>query len=179
MTSRRWRLYAMGFAAFAVFVLMLEVFPRTVEAVSLGRQWVELRDGSGDDVAMDAERVQLGRERVELRQELGERVAQHDGQSHLSVVISALQQAAEEAGVVVVRIEPGEVAEQGRRSLQPIRTVVRGSGHAVGRFVDELERSGALLTVKTLAVTGPEFEPGTAEATVEMEAIRLGMERGG
>lgn len=161
-------------ALFCLVVLLLEVIPRTSEAVESAGEWIDIRSERVAPASFEAERTLLEQERERLHQRMDDD-APHEltSENQLTGVLGALRVAAEETGADLVKIEPGESVTDEFGTRIPVSVVVTGSGHTVAGFVDHVERAAELIQIVGLDATGPGLVGGgTTETAMELFAIR-------
>ncbi|MEM1055068.1 MAG: hypothetical protein AAGI52_06040 [Bacteroidota bacterium] len=162
----RWALWGVGVLLAAV--VFLEVLPGVA---GIWRDLGTLRAREADverAQTAGAEIVRLDAEGERLEQALAVSLGVEGAQSSATAVgpLGALRQSAAQAGVRVIRVEPDD---------DEVEVRVEGDGHAVGRFVDELERGARLARVQTLAVRGPGTRANAqTEATLIVEFAEIG-----
>lgn len=169
-----WNRVALLGAVVAFLVVAFEVVPRFDEVVSSAREWQRLRGQIAEAEGASAERVALDAENRRLERELDELLVSLPRRDQLSAVLGELQRHAADTGVTLQRIEPGEPVPERTHEVLPISVDVEGPFHALGRFVDRVERSPLLMRVRALDIRAQRGTRGTVEAIIELESVRLG-----
>ena len=132
----------------AVALVAVEVVPSGVE---VARSWSEL-DARRDAVrAAGGAAAEVERLRAEAARLEDERAARL-GASGPAGSLAVLREAAAASEARLTRVQPAGTAGDGAEVLE---VSVEGDGHAVGAFVDAVERSAARGRVSALDVTGP------------------------
>lgn len=164
-------------AVVTLLLLALEGYPRLVQALELHQEWRTRTALLQQEPITPAERQHLEsvRERLEVR--LDAAFVDVPSREHLSSVVGSLQREADAAMVSLARVEPAPLVEDGAYAVLPLRVTARGSSHAIGGFVDRVERSPLLIKVRTLSVLGPGMRDGGVEASLDLDAVRLRHER--
>ena len=156
--TRRWLAYALAAAVAAVFVFAWVVVPRGGEALEVYRAWTAQVDRieQAKDWQRDLQRLEARRRIAQAR--LDSLVVRVPSADRMSVVLERLHEEARSAGVDVREVHPGDRDAADVYVRLPLDLVVRGSYHAVGRFVDALERMEYLVVVRALSI-----EPSSTE----------------
>ena len=170
-----WTSAAVAVAATALFIAVVEVGPALAEVGRLLQAHSAQKARLEQVAGAPAELRTLQAEQRRLRQDLGDLLVSLPRRDQLSAVLIELQGHAEDTGVALDRLEPGEPAVRRTHEALPIQVELSGGFHEVGRFLDRLERSALLMHVGTVTLRGDGSLGDPLRGAVALEAIRLGI----
>lgn len=151
-----------------VFILLLYVIwpvaGKTVQAIGA---FLEMRAKEKDAVAWVKKKDHLIALNTSYKEEVRNIKLGISKERRLSALFGLLNTAASQAGLKFETVKPGTEEETARHVRVPFELSIKGRYHAIGLFLNHLEKSGCILQVERVALNAPRLDQ--KEITVTME----------
>lgn len=172
----RWAAYAAAGGLLVLWLLAAEVGPRVEAAVARWQDWQAQRERLASVVTWEIEQTHIQARRLYLRQRFSSLYVNLPRGDQMSIMLGELQRHAARRKVRLEAVRPGESIGHPSYDELPVAVALQGTYHAVGRFVDDIERSPYLMKVESIdveAIAQPAASTTGLQARLRLTVITL------
>ncbi len=150
--TKKWKTLTIVIVVFTLFILLIEIFPRTIALVETLIEWnarVALVSNS-ENTATDLQRVEFENNR--LKRGIERIVTDYEENKKISSIISLLNEIAGKTGPTISVIRPQEIRKSGNLWLQPIELRLSSDYDEFFNFVKMLEAAKKVMQINQIEI---------------------------
>ena len=167
--NTKWRNLFYLIAGFSLFVLILEIIPRTWDLTGNIAEWIS----SSNKIDMLNEQEQkLGEITIRnnrLKDEINSIVSDYEENKNISSILNELNGIASASKVKITNIKPEKIEKDKNLWLQPMEINIESNFDGIYNFVRMMENSSKVIVVKSIDIRSIKTLSGYLNSNVNIE----------